>query len=200
LPLPFNRQPNPTIGARPNRRPYPSVGPSTAHPSLEGLRFNEPFVEVMSKCQIRVVEQHPRSGKPHHLPHSLSHVRLIAMDRAPRTSGFILPERAFIEPAHGVREELLALRAQMPLAVVLSTKNADHCLNRATLTLDPSGMSGSRFVRSVCHGSPRRVYVAEPIDRPPKAPSGEHAARRVRFQALQASPTAEAHLCQLNLV
>ena len=78
-----------------------------------------------------VIKQHPRSGKPHHLPDLLAHFRFVAMDSAVAAESLILHKRAFLAAQSGIVKEHLTVRTQLPLLPVrflmfLSAVQADH--------------------------------------------------------------------------
>ena len=79
----------------------------------------------------RVIEQHPRSGKPHHLPDLLAHFRFVAVDPAVTAERLILHKRTFFTALSGIIKKFLTVRTQLPLLPVrffmlLSTVQADH--------------------------------------------------------------------------
>ena len=78
-----------------------------------------------------VIKQHPRSGKPHHLPDFLTHFRFIAVDLTVAAESLLFHKRTLLASQSGVVKKLLAFRTQLPLLPVrflmfLSAVQADH--------------------------------------------------------------------------
>lgn len=106
----------------------------------------------MPHSQRRVVQEHPRSGKSHHLPDLLSHLRFIAVHPAVAAERLFFHKRTFLAAEHGVFGEFPAGRAHpacLPVifSVVFPTVQTDHLLHHVRLFLP------LLFHISVCHTS-----------------------------------------------
>jgi len=65
-------------------------------------------------------QEHPGTGESHYLPDALSHLRLVTVNRALRTSRLVWSERAPIQTAHCILAQGIALRAKLPVRTVMT--------------------------------------------------------------------------------
>ena len=79
-----------------------------------------------------VVQQHPRAGPAHDFPYPGTHVAVVAVYGAFPTGGFVGAEAAGIEPAERIIQQLGAVGAELPVALLTSTihpyHQPDYCL------------------------------------------------------------------------
>ena len=59
-----------------------------------------------------VVQEHARTGIPHHLAYLLAHGRLVAMHRASGATGLVLAKLATLQTLMGIIQQSLALGAE----------------------------------------------------------------------------------------
>ena len=71
-----------------------------------------------------MVEHHPRACPSHHLPHTLTHVGLIAVNGALLAGGFTVAKLASIETCLGILEQF-------------DTVATEHLVSLASLAIEP---------------------------------------------------------------
>lgn len=71
-----------------------------------------------------MVEHHPRTCPSHHLPHTLTHVGLIAVNGALLAGGFTVAKLASIETCLGILEQF-------------GTVATEHLVSLASLAIEP---------------------------------------------------------------
>ena len=96
---------------------------------LEPLRSPLQSVELVPNGQDRMPEKHPRSGVPHHLSNPRPPGRAIAVDGAARAGRLVAGEGTMVKPAERVLQQILALVAKLPAAMMAATIEADHGSN-----------------------------------------------------------------------
>lgn len=80
--------------------------------------------------------KHTRTSIFHHCSDLLPHISLIAMCRAFRASGLIIPKRAFFKSSSDIVEKPLAFRTQvLSFAMLPMTKYVNHQLRRSGFLL-----------------------------------------------------------------
>ena len=94
----------------------------------------------MPQGQRRVVQEHPGSGKSHHLPDLLPHLRLIAVHSAVAAECLFFHKRTFLAAEPGVFGEFPTGRTQPPclpviFSVIFPAVQADHLLHHILLFL-----------------------------------------------------------------
>lgn len=116
-----------------------------------------------------VIKQHPRSGKPHHLPDLLAHFRFVAMDSAVAAESLILHKRAFLAAQSGIVKEHLTVRTQLILLsgssfMILSAIQTDHFTRHvlffSPLFIDIFHLFRLRYIGLACRN---RVYLCKEI-------------------------------------
>ena len=71
-----------------------------------------------------MVEDHPRACPSHHLPHTLTHVGLIAVNGALLAGGFTFAKLASVETCLGILEQF-------------GTVATEHLVSLASLAIEP---------------------------------------------------------------
>ena len=84
-----------------------------------------------------MVKHHPGPRPSHHRPHLLTHVRLIAMDRAFLACWFLISELAPIQTGLGITQQLGAVLAKLLITFISSAVEPDHHPYRLLLALYP---------------------------------------------------------------
>ena len=74
----------------------------------------------------RMIKHHPRTCPSHHRPHLLTHVRLIAMDRAFLAGWFFISELAPVKTSLSITQQLRAVLAKPPVTFMSSAVEPDH--------------------------------------------------------------------------
>lgn len=85
----------------------------------------------------RMINHHPWTRPSHHHPHLLTHVRLIAMDRAFLTCGLLVAEFAPIKTGLGITQQLRAVLAKLLVTFMSPAVEPNHHPYRLLLTLYP---------------------------------------------------------------
>ena len=73
----------------------------------------------MPYCQRRMIQKHPRSGKPHNLPDFLPHLRLVAMHLTVRTECFLFHKGTFLASESGIIRKFLTGRTHLSCRFVI---------------------------------------------------------------------------------
>ena len=94
----------------------------------------------MPHCKCRMIQKHPRSGKPHNLPNLLPHLRLVAMHLTVRTECLFFHKRTFLTSQSGIIGKFLTDRTQSPCLpfffhMMLSAIQPDHLVHNTLLFL-----------------------------------------------------------------
>lgn len=83
-------------------------------------------------------QEHPGTGESHYLPDALSHLRLVAVNRALRTSRLVWSERAPIQTAHCILAQGVALPAKLSVRTVMTAAvDANHRSDGRLFTSHP---------------------------------------------------------------
>ena len=90
------------------------------------------FPRPMPHRRGRVVQQHPRAGPAHDFPNPEAHVAVVAVYVALPTGGFVGAEAAGIKPAERIIQQLVAVGAELPVALLAPAihpyHQPDYCL------------------------------------------------------------------------
>ena len=73
----------------------------------------------MPHCKCRMIQKHPRSGKPHNLPNLLPHLRLVAMHLTVRTECFLFHKGTFLASESGIIRKFLTGRTHLSCRFVI---------------------------------------------------------------------------------
>ena len=84
-----------------------------------------------------MIKHHPRSSPAHHRPHLLTHVQLIAMDRAFLACWFLISELAPIQTRLSITQQLRAVLAKLLVTFISSAVEPNHHPHRLLLALYP---------------------------------------------------------------
>lgn len=84
----------------------------------------------MPYCFPRSINQHPRAGETHHLPHSFAHGRFVAVHGALFARTLFFTERAAIQSGMGIVQQRFTFRTETCILLFLSAIDADHPLYR----------------------------------------------------------------------
>ena len=96
--------------------------------------------DQMPHCQHRMIEKHPRSGKPHDLPDLLPHLWLIAMHLTVRTECFLFHKWTFLASESGIIRKFLTGRTHLScrfviFLMILPAVQPDHFFHNARFLL-----------------------------------------------------------------
>ena len=78
------------------------------------LFFLFPTAYQMPYCKHRMIQQHPRSWKPHNLPDLFSHLRLITMYLTIRTKRLFFHEWTLLTSLFCIIRKFLTVRTHLP--------------------------------------------------------------------------------------
>lgn len=96
-------------------------------------------VDQVEEGEDGVGKEHARPGVAHHRPDLITFAGRIAVNRACGAGGFVLLERAMVQPFSGIGKKFAAFLARNGLAVVvISTESMDHGCNGPGFTLHAS--------------------------------------------------------------
>jgi hypothetical protein len=127
-------------------------------------------IDLMQQGQNGVTIYHPRTRITHDNLDPASHGRLVAVDRTAGTSRFLRAERATVEPAKGVLQQFLTLRAQAAVdtpasgSVMGAAVNAQHGMDGPFLPGNASRLATMGFVRHLSENS-FAIHHTDPIAR-----------------------------------
>ena len=90
----------------------------------------------MPHCKCRMIQKHPRSGKPHNLPDLLPHLRLVAMHLTVRTECFLFHKGTFLASESGIIRKFLTGRTHLSCRfviyfMILPAVQPDHFFHNA---------------------------------------------------------------------
>ncbi len=74
----------------------------------------------------RCIKEHPWSGEAHHLSHSFTHNRLIAVHGTLFARSFIFSERTMVQSCMGITQQLFALKAKAFILFFFPAIESDH--------------------------------------------------------------------------
>ena len=94
----------------------------------------------MPHCKCRMIQKHPRSGKPHNLPNLLPHLRLVAMHLTVCTECLLLHKRTFLASKLCVIGKFLTDRAHLSaltffFGMIFPAIQLDHFFHNVLLSL-----------------------------------------------------------------
>jgi hypothetical protein len=94
------------------------------------MLFINSLVNKVHEPQIGMLHHHPGTGKPHHLPDIIAHIRFIAVHRAMNTNRFPVSEPALLSSLPGVFDQSSAIGTQAIFLIVPApAKHTDHHFN-----------------------------------------------------------------------
>lgn len=99
--------------------------------------FFNSFLQQMLHRYPGMPEQHTRTGKTHHLPHTFPHFRLIAMHGTTLTRRLPFTERTPFQPVTRILHQCAAIRTQTIISFLMPAIQTDHYLHNPLFFIYP---------------------------------------------------------------